>query len=86
MSKSQTSKFNKDSVTNFMMKVGAYLGKNKRLGAMRDAFGIMIPLLILGSLVLVLNAVFLSKTGLIASKIANINPDAPHAFYDAMQA
>ncbi len=56
-----------DKFSDKLAKVSGYLSNHKQLAGIRDAFATFLPLLIAGSLAVLIDSVFLSPTGMIGS-------------------
>lgn len=62
-------KFNFDKVLDGLTKFGGVIGQQKHLSAIRDAFATFLPFILVASFALLINSVFISNTGLIASEV-----------------
>ena len=55
-----------DRFADFMGKVGAKMGNQRHLATIRDSFATFMPFIIIGSLAIMVNSVFIAPTSLLA--------------------
>ncbi|MFV0381414.1 MAG: hypothetical protein ACK5KR_04240 [Breznakia sp.] len=56
-----------DKFQNTFIKFGSFMGRQRHLSAIRDAFGAFLPFLIVGAMSLMIAEVFIAYDGLIAT-------------------